>query len=81
MPGEFHGQRSLAGYSSWGHKESDLAEPLTHTHTRLCVNLGHKSVEFGLLVLIQFHLCAQTRKNLGYADVLMTRNGLKFIFM
>ena len=23
LPGEFHGQRSLAGYSPWGHKESD----------------------------------------------------------
>ena len=23
LPGEFHGQRSLAGYSSWSHKESD----------------------------------------------------------
>ena len=23
LPGEFHGQRSLAGYSSWDHKESD----------------------------------------------------------
>ena len=22
-PGEFHGQRSLAAYSPWGHKESD----------------------------------------------------------
>ena len=22
--GEFHGQRSLAGYSPWGHKESDM---------------------------------------------------------
>ena len=21
LPGEFHGQRSLAGYSPWGHKE------------------------------------------------------------
>ena len=21
LPGEFHGQKSLAGYSSWGHKE------------------------------------------------------------
>ena len=26
LPGEFHGQRSLAGYSPWGHKESDLTE-------------------------------------------------------
>ena len=23
LPGEFHGQRSLAGCSPWGHKESD----------------------------------------------------------
>ena len=26
LPGESHGQRSLAGYSPWGHKESDTAE-------------------------------------------------------
>ena len=29
LPGEFHGQRSLAGYSSWGHKESDMPEHLS----------------------------------------------------
>ena len=29
LPGEFQGQRSLAGYSSWGHKESDTTEQLT----------------------------------------------------
>ena len=28
-----HGQRSLVGYSPWGHKESDTTEQLTHTHT------------------------------------------------
>ena len=33
-PGEFHGQRSLADYSPWGRKESDMIERLTHTHTR-----------------------------------------------
>ena len=27
--GEFHGQRSLMGYSPWGHKESDTTEQLT----------------------------------------------------
>ena len=26
LPGEFHGQRSLAGYNPWRHKESDMAE-------------------------------------------------------
>ena len=27
--GKFHGQRSLAGYSPWGHKELDITE---HAH-------------------------------------------------
>ena len=27
-----HGQRNLAGYSPWGHKESDTTERLTHPH-------------------------------------------------
>ena len=26
LPGEFHGQRRLAGYTSWGRKESDMTE-------------------------------------------------------
>ena len=30
--GEFHGQKSLAGYSPWSHKESDMPKRLTHTH-------------------------------------------------
>ena len=29
LPGEFHGQRSLAGYSPWDHKELDITEQLT----------------------------------------------------
>ena len=32
LPGEFHGQKSLASYSSWGCKESDMTEQLTYTH-------------------------------------------------
>ena len=28
LPGEFHGQRSLADYSPWGHKESNTTEAL-----------------------------------------------------
>ena len=28
-PGESHGQRSLLGYSPWGHKDSDMTELLT----------------------------------------------------
>ena len=28
LPGEFHGRRSLVGYSPWGHKELDTTERL-----------------------------------------------------
>ena len=35
LPGEFHGQRSLAGYSPWGHKESDMTERLTLSQPEL----------------------------------------------
>ena len=34
LPGESHGQRSLAGYSPRGHKESDMTERLS-THARV----------------------------------------------
>ena len=37
LPGEFHGQRSLVGYSPWKHKEFDMAERLTHTHRVISV--------------------------------------------
>ena len=26
LPGESHGQRSMVGYSSWGHNESDMTQ-------------------------------------------------------
>ena len=37
LPGKSHGQRNLAGYSLWGHKESDMTEvtKLTNWHTTL----------------------------------------------
>ena len=36
LPGELHGQRSLADYSPWGRKESDVTERLilSHFHSR-----------------------------------------------
>ena len=30
LPGESHGQRSLADYSPWGHRESDTTEMTRH---------------------------------------------------
>ena len=39
LPGEFHGQRSLAGYSPQGHKELDTTVATEHTH----IHYRHKS--------------------------------------
>ena len=33
LPGEFYGQRRLAGYSPRGRKESDTTEAAEHMHT------------------------------------------------
>ena len=32
LAGKSHGQRSLAGYSPWGYKESDMSEATEHAH-------------------------------------------------
>ena len=40
LPGEFHGHRSLMGYSPWGRKELDTTEPLTFTLSSLSYFLG-----------------------------------------
>ena len=37
LPGGSHGQRSLAGYSSWGHTESEPAEATSLHFTSLQV--------------------------------------------
>ena len=40
LSGEFHGQKSLAGYRPWGHKESDTIEQLsTAQHTFIGASL------------------------------------------
>ena len=44
LPGESHGQRSLAGYSPWCCKELDMTEQLSvykHTQTHTHVNIPH----------------------------------------
>ena len=49
LPGRFHGQRGLAGYSPWGRKESDMTE---HTHAgMISTNLFILFIFFFLLIL------------------------------
>ena len=60
LPGEFYGQRSLVGYGSWGCKELNMTEGLTHYHIKRwsihhCCCLVAKSY----LTLLQCHeLCS-----------------------
>ena len=48
MPEKFHGQKRQAGYSLWGHKESDTTEKLsrgTHTHMPMLVTYFGKGTK------------------------------------
>ena len=44
LPGESHGQRSLAGYSPWGHKESDRTEQVK-INSNISVGIARKYIE------------------------------------
>ena len=59
LPGKFHGQRSLAGYSPRGHKELDMTEHM-HTHQIFIIN-AYLSLQLVLLYhyfLILYRLSA-----------------------
>ena len=56
LPGKSCGQRSLAGYSPWGHKELDMTEQQStraHTHTHTHTHT-HKSEYRGLFLKLSF---------------------------
>ena len=61
LPGKFHGQRSLAGYSLWGLKESDTTEWLSMHSLRLALtNPSGKTDSNGLQFqeyLVQWAVC------------------------
>ena len=52
LPGESHGQRSLAGYSPWGRKESDATE-----HTYIIRNLNSLYFDCNFSVGVLEELC------------------------
>ena len=55
LPGKSHGERSLAGYSPWGHKESDITEHLnTHTHFLLQSDIRSTQCAVLLTVFLEF---------------------------
>ena len=58
LAGKSHGQRSLAGYSPWGHKESDMAEQLTLS---LFFFLIPDTVRGSILTLRSLHYIKQNK--------------------
>ena len=64
LPREFHRQRNLAGYSSWGRKESDKTEWLSHTEpisTQVNTPFAHTSFpgvnNHSIQFIVRFCLC------------------------
>ena len=65
LPGEFHGQKSLLGYSPWGHKELDMTEETENAVRKihdgernvlerhlLAIVLGRKYMKLGISYLL-----------------------------
>ena len=51
LPGKFHGQRSLVGYSPWGHKELDTTGELSipslrQASYRVCMISAYSFISF-----------------------------------
>ena len=63
LPGEFHGWRSLVGYSSWGRKESDTTKQLTHTQ-------GVSHISLILTYTFFLLLASMKQKHLPLYDIL-----------
>ena len=67
LPGESHEQRSLAGYSPWGHKESDTTEVTTRTHTHI------------LFYIVSVSICIPTNSALGQEGSISSTHSPAFI--
>ena len=48
LPGKFHGQRSLGGYSPWGCRESDRTEHAHNVTIKICSPKGGQQMKPGL---------------------------------
>ena len=48
LPGEYRGQRSLAGYSPWSHKKSDKTEVTEHA----CTQSTGNSIQYSAMTCV-----------------------------
>ena len=68
LPEESHGQRSLVGYSPWGHEESDMTEQLNSSKQQQDYPL------FYVHVFVCIWMCIHTRYNLSIQAPVDTGN-------
>ena len=56
LPGKFHGQSSLVGYSPWGRKELDTIQWLSMSTRYLCISLNpYNLTDTSVLLLLPFN--------------------------
>ena len=86
MPGEFHGQKTLAGYSPWSYKELDTTEQLTLSLSYFPSSAFHISVTFHLSRPVSFSQIipvssVMVREPLGkeFPDMRQNERRIKFI--
>ena len=91
LPGKFHGQSSLVGYSPWGHKELDMTEATEHMqayvvssvsywqwHRRARVNkIPHCLCWISCMILLK-DIVSSHRKTSGGQHPSRSRKGLGF---
>ena len=66
LPGEFHGWRSLEGYSPWSHKEWDMTEQLTLS--LLCPQRKTITILFSVTMSAFFYVLLALQKCLSTHD-------------
>ena len=84
LPGECHGQRSLAGYSSWGRRELDTTERklqqanIFHSlASEMCREFGNKATQKPVTLTPEPHLdLLYTSWDLGYMLVFIFKTDL-----
>ena len=74
--GEFHGQRSLAGYRPWGRKESDMTWQVNNKNRKRTLSLHLSTEEGPYEFTVSFSKAGRGRKRsltrASYADSLVS---------
>ena len=85
LPGNFQGQKSLAGYSSSGCKELDMTEHTHNTHRRTCIHAcicTHNSFwTSGIQALQIVPSQVKTKTKTGHVNLHVTQNCLQRLLL